>query len=147
MVGVDRDVPAALDMTQGPPTATSNRDVVQGLWDRFEARDWEGAGELLHDDVVVDWPHTGERFVGRDRVIGMNAAYPEGWAIHVRRIVAEGDRVASEVYVTHPDGNAYAASFFELRDGRIARGVEYWVDERYQDPPDWRAPYREPLER
>jgi ketosteroid isomerase-like protein len=123
-----------------------NGEVVRQLWDRFEARDWDGAGRLLHDDVVVDWPHTGERFVGRDHVIGVNAAYPEGWAIKVLRIVAEGDQVVSEVFVTHPDGNAYAASFFELRDGRIARAVEYWVDERYQDPPDWRAPYREPLE-
>jgi hypothetical protein len=38
-------------------------------------------------------------------------------------------------------GVSWAASFFEIRDGRIARAVEYWIDEG-QPAPDWRAPFR-----
>jgi ketosteroid isomerase-like protein len=120
------------------------REVVRGLWERIQARDWDGAGDLLHEDVVFEWPQTGERFVGRTNVIGMNRAYPEGWTIELGRIVAEGDLVVSEVRVPHETlGVSHAASFFEVRDGRIARAVEYWVDEGEQPPPDWRAPFRE----
>jgi ketosteroid isomerase-like protein len=35
-------------------------EVARALWDRFQKRDWDAAGELLAEDVVVDWPHTRE---------------------------------------------------------------------------------------
>ncbi|WP_244502348.1 nuclear transport factor 2 family protein [Streptomyces oceani] len=33
--------------------------IVQELWDRMQARDWVGIGELLADDVVIEWPVSG----------------------------------------------------------------------------------------
>jgi limonene-1,2-epoxide hydrolase len=124
-------------------SAEDDREVVRRFWEAIQARDWDLAGEQLQTDAEFEWPQTGERFAGRDHVIGMNRAYPEGWTIEVQRIVAAGGVVVSEVRVPHQTlGVSWAASFFELRDGRIARAVEYWSDEA--PPPDWRAPYREP---
>src|SRR5262249_51397930 len=65
---------------------TRPKDVVAELWTRFESRDWDGAAELLAEDVVVDWPHSRERLRGRANVVGFNRAYPEGWSIRVLRI-------------------------------------------------------------
>ena len=39
----------------------------------------------------------------------------------------------------------FAVSFFELADGRIARGVEYWSDGEPASAPEWRARWMEPL--
>jgi ketosteroid isomerase-like protein len=118
-------------------------EVVRRFWDAIQARDWELAGEQLHDDVEFVWPNTGEHFAGRDNVIGMNRAYPEGWTIELQRTIAEGDVVVTEVRVPHETlGVSWAASFFEIRDGRIARAVEYWIDEG-EKAPDWRAPFRD----
>ncbi len=118
--------------------------VVRALWERFQARDWDAAAELLAEDVVVDWPQTRERIHGRDRVITVNRNYPEGWTIRVLRIVQDGDVAVSEVAVDHVDlGTFHAASFFEVVDGRIARGTEYWVDPPSGDPPAWRAAWVE----
>ena len=69
--------------------------------------------------------------------------YPEGWTLSVRRIVAEGDEVASEIVVRHGEATFRAASFFELRDGRIVRTTEYWVEEGAEEPSPWRAGWAE----
>ncbi|MCZ9348898.1 nuclear transport factor 2 family protein [Streptomyces mutabilis] len=75
--------------------------IVQEFWDRMQARDWAGLGALLAEDVVVEWPVSAERIVGRENFVRVNAEYPEGWSIHVMRVVADGDTVVSEVEVPH----------------------------------------------
>ena len=105
------------------PRMSDPAEVVRGLWDRFEARDWDAAAELLAEDVVVDWPQTRERMRGRENVIAVNRNYPEGWTIRVLRVLQEGDVAVSEVAVDHVDhGTFHAASFFDVRDGQIVRG-------------------------
>lgn len=121
--------------------------VVRQLWEHMEARNWSGLGELLAADAVVEWPASGERIVGRDNYVSINAEYPEGWSIRVLRIVAEGEQAVSEVQVPHESMGVYqVASFWTVRDGRIVAGREYW-SERGADPsPAWRANWVEPLD-
>jgi ketosteroid isomerase-like protein len=121
-------------------------ELVRRLWELFEARRWDEAGELLHEDFKAEWPHTGERIRGRDNFIELNRNYPEPWSIEVRRVVSDGDQVALEAAVTHPEGVAHAAGFYKLRGGRILRAIEYWVDGRSQEPPAWRARWVERVE-
>jgi ketosteroid isomerase-like protein len=113
--------------------------VVRELWDRFEARDWDGARALVHDDFTGEWPHSLERFRSGDNYIELQRIYPEGWHIVVHRVVADGDVAVSEVTVTLGDVVDHVASFFEVRDGKVARATEYWVTEGYQEAPAWRA--------
>lgn len=119
-------------------------DVVRRYWDRIEARDWDGAGALLADDVEVEWPHTRERFHGRHNVVGYNREYPEGWSIEVLRVLDAGDAVVSEVRVPFRDEAVFSvASVFEVRDGLISRAVEYWVEDGQEEPPEWRRKFGE----
>ena len=120
-------------------------DGVRGFWDRIEARDWEGARALLADDVVVEWPASKERMVGAANVVAVNAAYPEGWSIHVLRVVADGAEVVSEVEVPQGADVHRAASFWTVEGGRIVRGREYWTAVGADPSPAWRAPYVERL--
>jgi ketosteroid isomerase-like protein len=115
-------------------------DVVAQLWRRIQARDWDAVGELLAEDFVLEWPHELVRIRGRANFVEFNRSYPEGWSIEVLRIVAEGQTAVSEVRVPHPTvGPYYALSFFEVEDGRLTRGREYWVEERYEEPAPERA--------
>ncbi|QKW00816.1 nuclear transport factor 2 family protein [Streptomyces sp. NA02536] len=59
----------------------------------MQARDGEGLGALLADDLVVEWPVGGERIAGRANFVGVNAEFPEGWSVRVLRIVADGETV------------------------------------------------------
>jgi ketosteroid isomerase-like protein len=123
-----------------------NRDIVAQLWERFETRDWDGAQALLAEDAVVEWPHSGERFVTAASFIEMNRRHPApNWHIRVRRIVAEGNEVASEVWVPTDKQIAFVTSFFEIHDGKIQRITEYWLD-CAPEAANWRDDLRERYE-
>jgi ketosteroid isomerase-like protein len=120
-------------------------EVVAQLWRRIQARDWDSVGELLAEDFVLEWPHDLVRIRGRTNFVDFERSYPEGWSIEVLRVVAEGSTVVSEVRVPHPTvGPYYVLSFFEVEDGRLTRGREYWVEERFELPGD-RARWLEPM--
>jgi len=120
--------------------------VIEALWNRIQARDWAGVGELIAEDAVVDWPVTAERIVGRDNFVAVQREYPEGWTIDVVRIVAQGDQVVSEVNVPHAVlGMFSAASFWTVRDGQVVQAREYWVTPGSETPPEWRAPFTESI--
>lgn len=116
--------------------------TVHALWDRIQARDWAAVGELLAEDLVVEWPVSAERIVGRENFVSVNAEYPEGWSIRVLRVVASGDEVVSEVEVPlEMSGLHRAVSFWTVRDGRITRGREYWSEVGADPSPAWRGAY------
>ena len=85
-----------------------------------------------------------ERITGRDNFVAVNREYPEGWSIHVLRIVADDDQVVSEVEVPHTElGIFRVASFWTVLGNRIVRGTEYWTTLGADDAPQWRARYVE----
>ena len=120
-------------------------DVVRKFWAAIAARDWAGMADLLDPDVVVEWPASGERIVGRGNVVAVNREYPEGWAIDVLRVIGTDDDVAvSEVEVPHQGFGVFrAASFWTVRDGLIVSGREYWIGVGAEEPPAWRSAYAE----
>ena len=116
--------------------------AVEAFWDRMQARDWKGLGELLAEDLVVEWPVSGERIEGRENFVRINAEYPEGWAIKVLRIVTDGEVVVSEVEVPHDAMGVHrVVSFWTVRGGTIVDGREYWTELGSDPSPEWRAAY------
>ena len=124
--------------------ASEPAEIVRNLWDRFQARDWSGAAQLVDQDVIVEWPVSRERMTGRDNFIGVNREYPEGWEIRVLRVVGSGDQAASEVEVLHDTLGVFrAASFWTVKGGLINRGTEYWTEPGADEPMPGRSQYAE----
>jgi ketosteroid isomerase-like protein len=123
-------------------------EVVTEFWRRIQARDWDGLEELLAPDVVIEWPNAQVQIRGAGNFVEFNRTYPEGWSIEVLRIVAAGQIVVSEVRVPHPTvGPFFVVSLYEIGDGRVTRGREYWVEERYEEQAPERAYFFEDLGR
>ena len=56
----------------------------------------------------------------------------------VLRIAGTGDDYTTESRVTYPDGNVWhQVSFFQFRNGKILRQVDYYAPTI--DAPEWRA--------
>jgi len=124
------------------------KSVIEAYWTRMEARNWDGVAELLATDVVVEWPDTAERFVGREACVGVNREYPGGWSIRVLQVAADTDhpdQAVSEVEVPQAGvGVSRAGSFWRVSAGLIVQGTEYWTTVGGETPPAWRAAFSEP---
>ena len=118
-------------------------EVVERLWTSLQARDWETATSCLHEDFVAEWPHSRERFRGREAYIAMQRAYPEGWSIRVLRLVAQEELVAAEVEVLHGEQVFFCAAFATVEGERVRRATEYWVTAGSEERPEWRRRFSE----
>ena len=115
----------------------TNRRLIGELWQRMGRFDFESAGALLHDDYVCEWPQSKERIRGRENFVALNQDYPGRWRTSVQRVLVNGEQAASEVVLTCDDQTVIAVSFYEIRDGKIYREVDYWP-EPYAAP-EWRT--------
>lgn len=108
----------------------SSRAVVERYWGLMAGNDFVAVGAVLADDFVFELPQSGERIRGRGNFAAMNAAYPAHgpWRFAVRRLLVDGDAAVSETDVTDGVVRGRALSLFTVRQGRIARLVEYWPE-------------------
>lgn len=108
--------------------------TVLAYWALCEARDWDGFGGLLADDVVYDLPQTRELIQGSAAYLQFNREYPGDWHVTVTRAVGDGRRAATWTTFTVDGTPTPAATFFDLDgSGRIARITEFWPEP--YDPP------------
>ncbi|MGW6836324.1 nuclear transport factor 2 family protein [Streptomyces sp. NPDC054949] len=121
--------------------------VVARLWERIEARDWDGVAELIAEDAVIEWPVSGERIVGRANFIAVlsDDADTDEASVEVLRILADGDLVVSEVEIPQDHVVYRAVSLWTVRDGEVVGAREYWTSPGQDPAPHWRAGYVEPL--
>lgn len=114
------------------------RDVVLRFYERMGNNDFRAAAESLHEDYLLEWPQSGERIRGRENFIAVNEHYPAAgrWSFRVDRVLAEGDQVVTQVGVSDGVTRGTAIAFSRVRDGRIARQVEFWPEPF--EPAPWR---------
>ena len=126
--------------------ANNSKHVFERFWGTMQTNDFKAAGELLHDDFVLDWPQSGERIRGRENFVAINQNYPAHgrWEFTVHRIMAEGDQAVSDVDVTDGVIRARVITFSTIREGKIWRQTEFWPDPF--EPAPWRAPWVEKIE-
>ncbi|MDX2258224.1 MAG: ketosteroid isomerase-related protein [Hyphomicrobiaceae bacterium] len=117
--------------------------LIRRYYDAFNAGDHDGMIACLADDVIHD-VNQGERRVGLDKFKAFNARMAHNYKEHLDGIVVmvsrDGVRAAAEFNVNGtylnteqglPDakGQTYrlpAGTFFEIRDGKIARVTTYY---------------------
>ena len=109
---------------------TNAVEVVKKYWELMTSNDFRSVGSVLSDDFVLDWPQSSERIRGRDNLAKMNEEYPAHgrWRFVVNNIVGNDSEAVSDVFVTDGVQKARAVSFFRVRDGKIARMVEFWPE-------------------
>jgi hypothetical protein len=112
----------------GADARSETEALVRRYWHLIDARDWSGMRALLHDDFVGEAPVSGERFVGAETFVRMNAEYPGGWALILIRVVADGGRAASEVRFRRCGKVDHALSYYEVRDGRLSWEADWWPE-------------------
>ncbi|HEX3242752.1 MAG TPA: nuclear transport factor 2 family protein [Solirubrobacterales bacterium] len=118
--------------------------TVQGMLEQhFEhgRSDPARAHEKYREDAVLEFPQSGERFVGVENFREWRSSYPASTVVEFREVRGEGDHSVVELAISYDDGPAkLGVSILELRDEKIARESIY-VTEPWEAP-EWRARWR-----
>ena len=108
----------------------------------INAADLNALDQVFTEDIVMEWPQSGERIRGANNRREIYRRFPSLPRVTPRRTSGAGDFWVLEAALDYGDGEPYQAIFvFEMRDGRIAKEIAYWS--KPFPPPDWRAPWIE----
>jgi SnoaL-like domain len=99
------------------------------------------AHAMYRDDAVLEFPQSGERFVGVENFREWRSIYPASTTFEIREVRGRDDLWVAETSVSYDQGPwNYGVSILEFRGDRIARESIY-VTEGWEAP-DWRARWR-----
>jgi hypothetical protein len=107
----------------------------------YEGKDYDISHEIYHDDAVLEFPQSQERFEGKVNFLTWRKRYPAALEFKIRRIRGRGDFWVAENAIRY-NGETwnYTCSILEFRGDKIARETIY-ISQGW-DAPDWRAPWR-----
>jgi SnoaL-like domain len=114
------------------------RAAIDRHWAASAAGDQITEHEIYHDDVVCEYPQSGEIIHGRRNLQALRSHHPErpsGFA--VRRIEGEGNLWVSEYLINYGDKIAFTVSIMEFRDGKVSHEAQYFAGPF--EAPAWRA--------
>lgn len=111
-------------------------------------RHWEYAAtdqaithEIYHDDAVLEFPQSQERFEGKANFLVWRQIYPAAVEFKLRRIRGRGDFWVVELSLRYNGGPwQFGCSLLEFRGDKVARETIYIM--AGWEAPDWRAPWR-----
>ncbi len=109
------------------------RAALERHWSVSGQDDPETVHEIYHDDVVVEYPQSGERII----LQSLRQAYPARLTFALRRISGSGDLWVTEYVITYGEKPVNTVSIMEFRDGKVASETLYFADPF--EPPAWRA--------
>jgi ketosteroid isomerase-like protein len=118
--------------------------ALERHWAASAAGDLETEHEIYRDDVVVEYPQSGERICGRHNIQALRGHHPSKLGFTIRRVIGSGDLWVSEYVITYDGRPVYTVSIMEFRDGKVAREAQYFADPF--DPPAWRTQWVEQME-
>ncbi len=121
----------------------SEDELISALRYHWEhsGRDEDRAHEIYHDDAVLEFPQSGERFEGVENFREWRRQYPADVKFHIRRITHRDDLVVTEYLISY-DGAPwmFTVSIMEFAGDKVAHERIYIMDGF--EPAQWRSPWR-----
>jgi hypothetical protein len=114
--------------------------AFQRYWE-YSAIDQDIAHEMYHDDAVLEFPQSQERFEGKANFMAWRKIYPADVESKIRRIRGQGNFWVVEISIRYDGGPwNYGCSMLEFRGDKVARETIYFAEG--WEAPEWRAAWR-----
>ena len=115
-------------------------EQVRQHWE-YIAKDIDRSHAMYHEDAVLEFPQSGERFEGLATFKEWRAQYPATLRFRIRRMTAREDLVVVECSISYDDGPwQFGVQLLDFRDDKVIRERIYVMEG--WDAPEWRAPWR-----
>jgi ketosteroid isomerase-like protein len=105
--------------------------------------DQDAEHAIYHDDVITDYPQSGERIHGRRNLQALRSHHPAKLTFTIRRILGSGDLWITEYVIDYDGKPASTISIMEFHDGKVVHETQYFADPFA--PPSWRAEWVESM--
>jgi hypothetical protein len=116
-----------MDTTAERTTTSDGKAVLMRFFEASETGDMDAARALVADDVVMEWPQSGERFHGRDNAFGaMMATEVKPRPAGEPRIAGGGEIWVLTMPLDYGGEIHHYVGIFEIRNGQIHRTSEYF---------------------
>lgn len=114
-------------MTEETGADLSNRDIVERFFAASERGEADVVATLVDSEMVMEWPQSGERFVGRENVLAaMSAVEVKPTFAGQPRLVGSGDVWVLMVPLRYGEDILQYVAVLELAGGRVRHATGYW---------------------
>jgi hypothetical protein len=104
------------------------REALNAHWAASDASDFEAEHCIYHEDAVLEYPQSGERFRGRSNIQNQRGGQPNKKRFTILRITGSGDLWVTEFVLTYDGKPFYTVSIMEFRGDKVARETQYFAD-------------------
>jgi len=109
-------------------TDLEKRQAIEQHWAASEAGDVEVEHRLYAEDATLDYPQSGERFVGRSTIAEQRSGNPARRHFTLRRVLGAGSVWVSECVITYDGAPSISVSIMEFGDEFVAHETQYFAD-------------------
>lgn len=114
-------------MTNETDIDRANREVVERFFAASERGDFDELGMLVDDEMIMAWPQSGERFLGRTNVLAaMGAVEVKPEFAGEPQLIGSGSLWVLMVPLRYGEDIFQYVAVIELEGGRILRATGYW---------------------
>ncbi len=100
------------------------KELIERHWRASEAGDPDAEHDIYRAEAVLDYPPSGERFRGRDRIQAQRGSHPADRHVAVRRILGHENLWISECVITCVGIPSYSVSIMELDQGQVVHETQ-----------------------
>ena len=118
------------------------RAALNSHWNASARGDLQAEHDIYQDDVICDYPQSGEQIHGRRNLQALRTnhpAKPSGFA--VRRLHGCGNLWVTEYIIRYTTGPLHVVSITEFHGEKVAHETQYFAEPF--EAPAWRAQWVE----
>lgn len=121
-----------------------NQAALKQHWAASASGDLETEHNIYDDNVLCEYPQSGERIRGRRNLQALRGHHPGKPAgFNVRRIVGSGNLWVTEYVITYEGKPFQTVSIMEFKDGKVVHETQYFA-EPFAAPADRRQWVEQP---
>jgi hypothetical protein len=104
------------------------RELLGAHWHASAVGDLDAEHDIYDDNVLCEYPQSGERIVGRGNLQALRSHHPgKPSGFNIRRMVGSGELWVTEYIITYEGRPAYTVSMMEFRDGKVVHETQYFA--------------------
>ena len=97
-------------------------------WEASDAGDLDAEHRIYALDAVLEYPQSGERLRGRQRIRAAREAQPDSKRFAVRRITGASRLWISELVLTYDQRPFHVVSIMEFEHDEVVRETQYFAE-------------------